>query len=326
MRKALLIGIDDYMSSKTNLNCCVNDMLELSTLLERHSNGAVNFDVQPVANIKGKNVFLDYVRTLFKNNDEIALLFYSGHGSVDKDGCGCLAIPETDGSISLIRFEEITRIANQSPAINKIIILDSCFSGGCGEIKDCCMLGDGVTILSACRKDECSVEDRAWGHGLFTKLLCEALKGSASSLSGEITMGNIYSYIDRMLGAWQQRPIFKTNVSSFVPVRKSNPTIDLSIIRQLVNWFTSVDSEFSLDSSFEVTNDPDNEWCIKNLREPYANPSNVSVFKQLQKLESVGLVAPVDEEHMFFAAMKAKSCRLTELGQYYWRLVKAKKI
>lgn len=54
---------------------------------------------------------------------------------------------------------------------------------------------------------------------------------------------------------------------------------------------------------------------------PYANPSNTSVFLDLQKLEGIGLVVPVGEEHMYFAAMNSKSCKLTSLGKQYWRLV-----
>ena len=49
-------------------------------------------------------------------------------------------------------------------------------------------------------------------------------------------------------------------------------------------------------------------------------------LKSLQKLESVDLVEPVDEEHMYFAAMNSKSCRLTPLGKYYWKLLKDDRI
>ena len=52
----------------------------------------------------------------------------------------------------------------------------------------------------------------------------------------------------------------------------------------------------------------------------------MSIFKNLQKLESVGLVCPVGEEHMYYAAMNSKSCKLTPLGQHYWNLVKSGKI
>jgi hypothetical protein len=78
-----------------------------------------------------------------------------------------------------------------------------------------------------------------------------------------------------------------------------------------------------LDPSYEDTNAKVIEHKVV---EPYADPNNVSVFKDLQKLESIGLVVPVGEEHMYFAAMNSKSCRLTALGYHYWRLVKEKRI
>jgi len=43
-------------------------------------------------------------------------------------------------------------------------------------------------------------------------------------------------------------------------------------------------------------------------------------------MEGVGLVVPVSEEHMYYAAINSKSCRLTALGGHYWRLVNQKKI
>ena len=44
-------------------------------------------------------------------------------------------------------------------------------------------------------------------------------------------------------------------------------------------------------------------------------------FADLQKLESVGMVMPVGTEHMYFAAMESKKCKLTSIGKQYWRLV-----
>lgn len=56
--------------------------------------------------------------------------------------------------------------------------------------------------------------------------------------------------------------------------------------------------------------------------EPYADAEHVNVFKELQLFESVGLVEPVGTEHMYFAAMENKSCKLTALGLHYWKLSK----
>jgi hypothetical protein len=58
--------------------------------------------------------------------------------------------------------------------------------------------------------------------------------------------------------------------------------------------------------------------------EPEAEPHVIekeAIFRDLQRLRNAGLVMPIDEEHMYFAAMHSGNCALTTLGRYYWRLV-----
>jgi hypothetical protein len=52
----------------------------------------------------------------------------------------------------------------------------------------------------------------------------------------------------------------------------------------------------------------------------------VEIFKGLQLLRNVGLVEPCDTDHMYHAAMDNKSCKLTTIGKYYWRLVNENKV
>jgi len=79
---------------------------------------------------------------------------------------------------------------------------------------------------------------------------------------------------------------------------------------------------FKLNPSFEFTNDISYQHSLIG---PYADCKNVAIFKDLQALESIGLVAPVGENHMYFAVMNSKECRLTEIGRYYRRLVNKKR-
>lgn len=88
-------------------------------------------------------------------------------------------------------------------------------------------------------------------------------------------------------------------------------------------YFTSENEKFAIDPSFEPTNSPS---ITHKVIEPYANPTNTEVFSDLQKLEGIGLVVPVGEEHMYFAAMNSKACELTSIGKQYWRLVHDKLI
>jgi hypothetical protein len=224
-----------------------------------------------------------------------------------------------------VSMEEILNLANQSTCKNKVIILDCCHAGHLGSIAaingNCAIIGEGLSVLTACEKQESAVEHS--GHGIFTALLIAALNGGAADLLGEITSASIYAYIDRALGAWEQRPMFKANIDQYTSLRKVNPQISLDILRKITDFFSWEGDQFSLDPSFEDTNDPEVHYEVVS---PYANKEHVEMFKVLQKLQSVGLVKPSDAEFMYFAAMQSKSCALTTIGRRYWTLVKKGKI
>jgi hypothetical protein len=161
------------------------------------------------------------------------------------------------------------------------------------------------------------------GHGVFTNLLIQGMDGGAADLNGYITAAGIYSFIDKAMGAGIQRPVFKTNISEFVPIRKVVPQVPWETMKQLATFFQNPNDEFPLAPWHEYTNDP----SVKHKYEkPYADVERVGEFKNLQKLQSVGLVTPVGEDYMYWAAMNSKSCKLTPLGQHYWRLVKEGRI
>jgi hypothetical protein len=263
------------------------------------------------------------INQLFFGNCETAVFFFSGHGFMNELG-GFLVTPDHQKYDMGISMDDLLKIVNQSNINDKIIILDCCHSGAMGSpvlTGGACQIQDGVSVLTASRDDEASKEIN--GHGIFTALLIDALQGGAADLRGSVSPGGIYAYIDQALGPWDQRPVFKTNVTRFISLRESIPQISIDTIRRLVDYFKSPSDELKLDPSFEYTNSLEDKHTVV---EPYAKPENVAIFKDLQKLEGVGLVIPVGTPHMYFAAMESKSCRLTSLGYHYWRLVNDKRI
>ena len=193
-----------------------------------------------------------------------------------------------------------------------------------GVVGDNSALSNGITILTATTETGLASDGNSLdGHGLFTALMIEALKGGAYDILGRVTPGSVYAYIDQALGAWEQRPVFKTNVSEFSIIRQGYPKISLPILQKITKIFDNPNSEVFLDPSFEETN-------IKGGYhaeiEPYAVEKNIKVLKDLQKLNRNGLLIPKDTDHMYDVAMKSKSCILTPLGKHYWNLVKKKKI
>ena len=230
-------------------------------------------------------------------------------------GDGYIVTNDTETYDEGMSMTDILNIANRSPARNRIIILDCCFSGTMGTpaIADAgiAQIAEGITVLAASRDVEEAIE--LDGGGVFTKLVLTALKGGAADLRGHITSGSVYAYVDQALGAWDQRPVFKTNVTQFSSLRDIDPQVPLETLRKLISYFPTPDSEHSLDPSYEFD-------------EPNHNPAHVAMFKDLQKMEGVGLVVPVGEEHMYYAAINSRSCRLSALGAHYWRLAKEGKL
>lgn len=317
MRKALVVGID-YYNSINPLHGCVNDAFAVKAVLDRHSDGTKNFDViievatGPKAFIERKEL-KNKVTELFKDNSDIALFYFSGHGYVESTG-GYLITSECKDGDDGFSMNDLLEIANTSPARNKIIILDCCHSGIAGKTstkEDKSILSEGLTILTASSETQYAIEEN--GSGVFTTLFIDAMNGSASNLVGDITPGSIYAHIDQSLGSWEQRPIFKTNVTTFTTLRKVQPPITLSDLKQLTELFPIKGQVFKLDPSYE----PDSE---------NPNEENMAKFKLLQRFNRINLVVPVDAEHMYYAAMENKSCKLTILGEHYWNLISKERI
>lgn len=324
MRKALVVGINYYRHGSP-LFGCVDDTHSVKAILERHGDGSVNFDVQHFTGTGPTDVVLrsdlkDQVKELFKDDSEIALFYFAGHGHIETTGGYILASDSQRGDEG-VSLEEILVYANTSKAKNKIIVLDSCHSGIAGTPPSAgqnSVLSEGLTILTASTQDQYATEQN--GRGVFTTLFVDALSGGAANLVGDISPGSIYAYIDQSLGAWEQRPVFKTNVKSFVSLRKVQPSIQLDDLRRIIEFFPNPGDQLRLDPSYEP------ELIGRSEGMPDPIPENTRKFTILQKYNRVNLVVPVDAPHMWHAAMQSKSCKLTVLGEHYRRLVARKRI
>lgn len=317
MRKALIVGID-YYANQPQLKGCVRDAASMHGVLETHENEDPNFDVKlNVAADKWSAIekadLESQIIELFSGDPEVALLYFAGHGRIQADN-GFLVTSDffpTDQGVSM---DWIVDCANSSAARNKIIILDCCHSGELGNLEGSqgySVLSEGMTILAASEKNQYSVEEH--GMGVFTSLLIDALHGGAANIVGEVTAGSVYNYIDQSLGSWEQRPVYKTNIKQFIPLRKTNPMLPYADLRKITSLFKHPDDKFPLDPSYEKSSDN-------------PNSENIAKFEILQKYNRVGIVVPLEVAHMYYAAKDSKSCKLTPLGKHYWRLASKKRI
>ena len=90
MRKALVVGID-YYDEISPLHGCVNDSYSVKNVLERHSDGTLNFSVKHIASTNEENKLTrrdlkDSINELFSDDSEIALFYFAGHGYIENTG------------------------------------------------------------------------------------------------------------------------------------------------------------------------------------------------------------------------------------------------
>jgi hypothetical protein len=237
---ALVIGIDRYIDNEIPiLSGAENDAKELFELLTSEIGGFEQDETKYLLygeRARQRNI-LERISDIFREDDtlEIALLYFSGHGFVDKRGDLYLAtydISKKDPYIGGINVSDLQhQIYSSINKKNTIMILDCCYSGtatkgtkdGDSSIKNLLPIleenvidtkqedygGEGKFTISSSagekvswEMNDCkhSDEDTPHTHGEFTYHLLEGIRGGASDeISGEITLLSLQQYIDNKL-------------------------------------------------------------------------------------------------------------------------------
>lgn len=203
-RLAVVIGIDGYPTMP--LKCCVRDAeLLAATLRDRcgyDPDGIlVMTDRQTDPALQPTSANLRTQISQFLNtatpNDTI-LVSYSGHGGLRLTGTGAaqrktgyICPLDFDGSRAeqtSLEIDDLRTMLQECRAAQKLLILDSCHSGGAGAASGFSISetvgrsfqnAQGLITFSACRMAEISSEDREVGQGVFTLSFVRGLEGLA---------------------------------------------------------------------------------------------------------------------------------------------------
>jgi hypothetical protein len=302
MRRALVVGIDDYPDQP--LSACSSDARRVHERLRSNADGSPGFESLLVCNPEQRitaALLQDLLRRTLSQHADQAVLYFAGHGGVDEAG-GYLLAQDSQGGTDGIRMADVLRMANDSPVRDVVVLLDCCSAGELGHLdhrEDRALIDEGLSIIAAARSDEKAVERE--GGGLFTTLLCEALDGGAADVRGLITVASLYAYLDESLGSWEQRPQLKAYVSRLVPLRRCEPLVPDELLRRLTVLFPSADAQRSLVPA----NDPGGTALATTERD---------VIADLQRYRAAKLVEPVA------SGLASEVYRLTPLGRRYHRL------
>lgn len=310
-KSAVIVGIDDY-EHQSRLTGCVADARAIAGMLASNHDGSNNFAcdllVSDTAIVTRRALREAATRLFAKPCTGIALFYFAGHGSRAVQG-SCLVTQEGEEFDLGVPMAEIIDLANGSAARDKIIILDCCASGAIDQMFGAALpvaLGQGVSILAACRDVEEATE--SGGHGAFTAAVLAGLDGDAADVIGKVTVASIYAYVDETFLEGEQRPVMKTSVESLVALRMARGAIDpKSLSKELLALFPTANHELQLDTTYEPTEEP-------------SHHEHEAAFSVLQRMRGARLVVPNGTEHMYYAAIEGRSCSLTPLGRFYWRL------
>jgi caspase domain-containing protein len=317
--RALLVGIDDY-EYMAALKGCRQDAQDMADLLEKHDDGSRNYECKVLSNSSVPKVTRTALRKewlrLFSNFDGQIAFYFSGHGVFSEFG-GYLMTQDATHEDPGLAMYELLQLANDSNAHEVLLILDCCNSGAAGNLPsqrfgmmNQAQIREGVTILAASRPTEVAMISK--GRSIFTSLLLTALKGAGADIRGHVSAASIYAFVEQSLGAFDQRPLYKSYAVRLSPVRRSKPEVEDQLLRELVHFFPTPDFRYRLDPSYEKTS-------------PMAIPEHVAIFDKFKIYRNARLLR-VEDEDLFFAAMNSTTVELTVQGKAYRGFVEDRRI
>lgn len=215
----LSVGINQYKNSRLNLNYARPDAESFSALLDEKS-------PQLFKSIELHTLYdTDATRTKILaqldelsqkiNQEDVFIFYYAGHGSMVDDKFYFIPTESLrlyDPSSlqkEAIEASILQEKLKQIKALKQLIVMDACQSGGsvellatrgAGEEKAIAQLSrsTGIHVMASAGSEQFATEFRELGHGLFTYVLIQALRGEAdgSPKDGKVTIYELKSYID----------------------------------------------------------------------------------------------------------------------------------
>ena len=216
--RAVIVGISDYAPAGPggpDLNYCDDDANDMYAVLLSYANWDVANVRRRIDTQATRNNIQAAIQWAAANADvdDVFVFFYSGHGTYGPD---LEPFDELDGldeyilphDLNYIRDDELKIWLDSVPG-RKIVILDSCFSGGFDKgldmpdgntVKNLSgtkqvnliddfsrdLNGPGYVVLTACDEDELSYESGTIRNGYFTYYVVEGLWGPADINADDI--------------------------------------------------------------------------------------------------------------------------------------------
>jgi hypothetical protein len=216
-RLALIIGNSQYSDDKlSKLKSPDTDVMVLKNVLENKKLGGFD-DVKFILNgssIQVRREIYDFLSK--KTQDDLLLLYFSGHGVLDENGKLFLAVGDTDTQAlrpTSIPARYITDEMDNSRSRRQVLILDCCHSGAfsrgtksstgasVGTKTTFEGIGFGRVVLTASDETQYAWEGSEiigdTKNSLFTHFMVQGIQTGDADINqdGKITLDELYNYV-----------------------------------------------------------------------------------------------------------------------------------
>jgi len=250
---ALVVGIAGYPHAQPLPEAVLCDAADLASLLRDPRRCAYPKD--QVRHLRDSEASAEAIRENLRwlansaGPDDTALFFFSGHGFrlLSEGGEAKSFLVPYDGRIhpprsQLIAGDEFTALLREVRAERVVVILDTCFAGGTGAVKNVDGVkwgidenlyerlgkGKGRALIASSRADEPSHLAPGLRNSLFTHYLLEALRGGAASEEGQIKILDVFNYVEARVPQHDpqrvQHPLLKAEVENNFAIALGAPS------------------------------------------------------------------------------------------------------
>jgi len=280
---ALLIGVSEYEAGLSPIPTAVNDVKAMQRVLQNSHLGG--FEVKTLENPDLFTMQL-VIEELFKNcdKDDLTLLFFTGHGIIDKSERLYLATRTTRKDTFLstaVSASIVQNIMKISPSKQQVVILDCCYSGAfaIGWEPKPTSVGCALLASSTVARPAFSAEE----SGIYTKYIVQGIETGAADLdkNGVISVDELHDYAKAKVQA--DKPEMKPEMHPFregfkIQIAKA-PTA------QVHAWRCEYTLTNHLDTVNCVAISPDGQTLVSSSGDRTIKIWNLNTGKQLRTLE-----------------------------------------
>lgn len=218
---AVLIGTSKYDDAfLPNISVVPNTINDLAgTLTDRFSGVLTRESCTILLDERNLPAIGRHLRSAAGKAKDLFLVFYTGHGLVGGRRHELyLGLPESEWAspeFGSLEYDKLRNVVLESPAANKVIILDCCFSGRVvtdtmadpiaeviGQIEV-----DGTCVLTSAQRDELALVLPDEQHTAFTGRLVHLLRQGVVDGPEYLTIDYLYQYLsETMKAAGLSRP------------------------------------------------------------------------------------------------------------------------